>query len=252
MTDQDLTREACRVVDLGKEKGIALRVMGATAFRIHCPKYADLHSKLGRELSDLDFAAIGKQKEDVFGVIREAGYQMDRKLEFVMKMYDRFKFQSVNNGWILDVFFDKLEMCHTIDFAKRLQLDYPTLNLSDLLLEKLQIVQLTDKDVKDSSILLLEHEVGQGEPESIDCDYIARLFADDWGFYYTGTTNLRKVHEALTAIPQLKESDKSTISNRIDRLLTAVEERSKSMGWKMRAKIGPSKKWYRDVDGTPA
>ena len=75
MTDQDLTREACRVVNLGKEKGIALRVMGATAFRIHCPKYADLHSKLRRELSDLDFATIGKQKESVFGVIREAVYQ---------------------------------------------------------------------------------------------------------------------------------------------------------------------------------
>ena len=63
--------------------------MGATAFRIHCPKYADLHSKLRRELSDLDFATIGKQKESVFGVIREAVYQMDRKLQFVMNMYDR-------------------------------------------------------------------------------------------------------------------------------------------------------------------
>ena len=63
--------------------------IGATAFRIHCPKYADLHSKLGRQLSDLDFATIGKQKESVFGVIREAVYQMDRKLESVMKRYDR-------------------------------------------------------------------------------------------------------------------------------------------------------------------
>ena len=231
MKDSDLTAEACRVVDLAKAKGVTLRAMGATAFRLHCPKYADLHTRMGRELSDLDFAAMSKQKEKVVGVIHEAGYQMDRNQEFVMKMYDRFKFQSAENGWVLDVFFDKLEMCHTIDFAKRLELDYPTLTLSDLLLEKLQIVQLTEKDVKDTSILLLEHEVdGPGQPETVDSDYIAKLFSDDWGFYYTGTTNLRKVHDALPSISQLQES----------------------RGWKMRAKFGPSKKWYRDVDGTPA
>jgi hypothetical protein len=227
--------------------------MGATAFRLHCPKYADLHTRMERELSDLDFAAMSKQKEKVVGVIRDAGYQMDRNQEYVMKMYDRFKFQSAENGWVLDVFFDKLEMCHTIDFAKRLELDYPTLDLSDLLLEKLQIVQLTEKDVKDTSVLLLEHQIDpHGQPETVDSAYIANLFSNDWGFYYTGTSNLRKVRDGLAGIQQLQGSERTTIAARIDQLLQAIENTSKSMGWKIRAKVGPSKKWYRDVDGTPA
>jgi hypothetical protein len=251
LDDGELIQEARRVVDLAREKNITLRVMGATAFRIHCPKYAALHASLGRELSDLDFAAVGKQKDDVVSLIQEAGYLMDRKMEFMMRMYGRYKFQAATSSCVADVFFDMLEMCHTIDFSKRLNLDYPTLGLADLLLEKLQIVQLTEKDVKDAAVLLLEHDLGQEVPERIDADYIARLFSEDWGFYYTATTNLKKIRDAVPSLSQLQDGDRSTILNRMSGLSAAVESKPKSMGWKMRARIGPSKKWYREVDGTP-
>lgn len=225
--------------------------MGATAFRIHCRKYASLHSSLGRELSDLDFAGLSKQKDRVVKLVQEAGYVMDRKMEFMMKMYGRYKFQNAATNCVLDVFFDKLEMCHTIEFAKRLELDYPTLSLADLLLEKLQIVQLTEKDIKDASVLLLEHEVGQEAPETIDANHIARLFSDDWGFYYTATTNLQKLRGALPSLNPLQESHRAIILNRIEELLGTIEKNPKSMGWKMRARVGPSRIWYREVDGTP-
>ncbi len=252
MNDQQITEEAGKVVELGRDDKTDLRVMGATAFRIHCPKSADLHIHLGRELSDLDFAALSKQKERVVKLVQQAGYLMDRKMEFMMKMYGRYKFQSPDTNCILDVFFDKLEMCHTIDFTKRLTLDYPTLSLADLLLEKLQIVQLTEKDIKDASVLLLEHEVGKEAPETIDANYIARLFSQDWGFYYTATTNLQKIQSTLPSLNPVQAADKEVISKRVDRLVTAIESAPKSMGWKMRARVGPSKKWYREVDGTPA
>jgi hypothetical protein len=251
MNDEEISSEAKKVVDLGREINTSLRVMGATAFRIHCPKSADLHTQLGRKLSDLDFASLSKQKDHVVKLVQGAGYVMDRKMEFMMKMYGRYKFQNPETNCILDVFFDKLEMCHTIDFSKRLDLDYPTLSLADLLLEKLQIVQLTEKDVKDVSVLLLEHEVGQAAPETVDANYIARLFSDDWGFYYTATTNLQKIQTALASLNPLQAANKSIISKRVDKLIGTIENEPKSMGWKMRARIGPSKKWYREVDGTP-
>lgn len=251
MNDKEITQEAQRVVDFARQNDVTLRVMGATAFRIHCPKHAAVHSSLGRELSDLDFAGLSKQKERVVKLVQETGYPMDRKMEFMMKMYGRYKFQSAETSCVLDVFFDRLEMCHTIEFAKRLELDYPTLSLADLLLEKLQIVQLTDKDIKDACVLLLEHEVGREAPETVDANYIAQLFSDDWGFYYTATTNLEKMRDALPTLNPLQEAHKATISNRIESLSGTIEAKPKSMGWKMRARIGPSKKWYREVDGTP-
>jgi len=251
LNDKEITQEAERVVDLARQNDVTLRIMGATAFRIHCPKYAGLHSSLGRELSDLDFAGLSKQKDRVVKLVKETGYPMDRKMEFMMKMYGRYKFQNAETSCVLDVFFDRLEMCHTIEFSKRLELDYPTLSLADLLLEKLQIVQLTEKDIKDACVLLLEHEVGQEAPETVDANYIAQLFSDDWGFYYTATTNLEKIRGALPTLNPLREDHKATISNRIEGLLRAIETKPKSMGWKMRARIGPSKKWYREVDGTP-
>ncbi len=58
-------------------------------------------------------------------------------------------------GWfVVDVFFDKLLAAnHPLDFKNRLELDTPTITPTDLLLEKLQIVFPSEKDVKDSILI---------------------------------------------------------------------------------------------------
>jgi hypothetical protein len=96
---------------------------------------------------------------------------------------------------VVDVFFDKLRMSHTIDFRKRLDVDAPTISVSDLLLEKMQIVKLTEKDAKDTVIVFTEHSVNEDDNENVDSRYIANLLADDWGFYYTVTTNLKRIRD---------------------------------------------------------
>ena len=68
-----------------------------------------------------------------------------------------------------------------------------TISLADLFLEKVQIVKMGEKDAKDIAILLLEHELGDQDKGSINAEYISKLMADDWGFYYTTITNLRKL-----------------------------------------------------------
>jgi hypothetical protein len=126
--------------------------------------------------------------------------------------------------------------------------DYPTIPLAEMLLEKLQIVQLNEKDVKDVIILLREHEVGEGDKETINSRYIAKLLSEDWGFYYTATMNLNKIKSLLADYSQLVEYDKELIEDKIDRLINAIENEPKSLGWKMRAKIGTKKQWYRKVE----
>ena len=149
----------------------------------------------------------------------------------------------------VDIFFDKLNMCHVVSWEKvRLEIDSPTLSLADLMLEKLQIVHINEKDVIDVMMLLREHEVGNHDKEVVNGAYISQIMAKDWGFYYTSTSNLKNVKSHLGNYDVLSLSDREVISGRIDNLLDMIEKEPKSVGWKLRAKIGTKKQWYNDVE----
>jgi hypothetical protein len=112
----------------------------------------------------------------------------------------------------------------------------------------MQIVEINEKDLKDTFVLFLEHEVRPGDDrETIDQDYIAKVLSDDWGFYYTVTQNLEKLIRFLPNYPALGEAQRQVIRDRIAHLRNAIEARSKSVRWKLRARVGPRVKWYQDV-----
>jgi hypothetical protein len=241
--------EARRVSDEAKKNGITIRLMGATAIATHCPTYARLFIDKDRHLSDLDFMGYSKEFEKVEQTIRNLGY-VQRKLGFAVSASARGRrsiFDS-KRALTIDVFYDKLEMCHTIEFTSRLSLDDPTITLADLLLEKLQIVKINQKDIKDVIVLLREHQIGDTEIETINANYISDLLSREWGFYYTATTNLDKIKRSLSDYAVLADIDRKDISAKIDRLRDVIESKPKSMRWKMRARIGPSSKWYNEVE----
>jgi len=244
----DFLKEARRIVDSANDQGIMLRVMGATAFRIHCPRFTALHEAMGRKLSDIDFMAYSEQRDNVIDLFEKMGYAVSRDRLRLMRYYGRYIFDDPENSRYADVFFDKLEMCHTIDFRNRLEIDYPTISLTDLLLEKLQIVKINEKDIIDVIVLLMEHKVGAEERETINSNYISNILSRDWGFYYTVTLNLEKIKEVLQSYATLTDVDKSDVEKKISLLKERIEEAPKSMGWRMRAKIGPKKKWYKQVE----
>ncbi|MFO7479065.1 MAG: hypothetical protein R6X03_12155, partial [Methyloceanibacter sp.] len=66
-------------------------------------------------------------------------------------------------------------------------------------------------------------------------------------FYYTFTTNLKRVQEHFSEFPSLGEKEHGVIRSRIDDLLNAIEAAPKTLGWKMRAKIGTRRRWYQEV-----
>jgi hypothetical protein len=244
--DEIIINNAKKLIETADKKRLLLRVLGAIAFRIHCPKFGHLLSK-SRVITDIDLVAYGKQMSLIERHIIENGYEM-RPPSIISLAARRRVFYDGKNGISVDVFFDKLEMCHDIDFEGRLELDHPTIPLAEMLLEKLQIVEINEKDVKDVIILLREHEIGDKDEETINAKYIAKLLADDWGFYYTATTNLNKIKNLLDHYNELVENDKKLVESRIDNLLNIIEQKPKSLGWKMRAKIGTRKQWYRMVE----
>jgi len=243
----DFVQEALRIISEADKRGIRLRLLGATAVKFHSPKFAYLYEDMQRALTDLDLISYGRFRPLLKDFVKSLGYMADDRF-IALHGHKRQIYYDETNKRTVDIFLDKLEFCHIIDFAGRLELDNPTITLADILLEKMQIVQINEKDIKDTIIMLREHEVGEIEKETVNAKYIAKRLSDDWGFYYTVTTNLKKVKEFLPEFKALAENDRSDVASKVDKLLTYIEKESKSFGWKMRARVGPSKKWYTDVE----
>ena len=243
--DEYLVKKGLELVEEGRKRGITLRLMGAVAVRIHCPEFRDLHIRLERPLTDIDLMTLKKHKKQVEELFMDMGYDW-----YVPKWYarGRYIFVDPETKLLTDVFFDKLEMCHTIDFRGRHEVDYPTISLADIMLEKLQIVEINEKDIKDMIVLLREHDVGDSDEEMVNGRYIAKLFADDWGFWYTATTNLKKLKGFLDKYEILTDEDRRVVAERIDKLMAMIDEEPKTKKWQKRAKVGTKKIWYRKVE----
>lgn len=229
-----------------EEQGIRLRILGSLAFRLHCPENIELFEKMQRDLTDVDFAAMHDQRKAIEDYLEGLGYEMDRDIQAATEG-TRWFFWHPETGLGVDVFFDELFFCHRIPFKGRLELDSPTIPLSDLMLEKMQIVEINPKDIKDALVLLLEHPIGSGDREAIDGKYIADLLSGDWGFYYTVTTNLEKLKRLGLEYGALDDVQWQVVSERIDELEALIENEPKSRGWKLRAKVGTHKQWYQEV-----
>jgi hypothetical protein len=246
--NEHFVEEALRVVGDAEGQGIKLRILGSLAYRIHCPENLDLFAKMERDLTDIDFAAEKRQSRQIKAFLSQSGYVEDERMT-VSTEGSRYYFEHPETRLGVDVFMDELYFCHRIPFRGRLDLDQPTISTADLLLEKLQIVELNLKDITDSLILLLEHPVASSADgrEVIDGGYIAELLHDDWGFYHTVTTNLDKLGRFLPQYDAITPPQAELIRTRIDELRRLIEEKPKATRWKMRAKVGTKKKWYREV-----
>jgi hypothetical protein len=246
-----MTQEATRLVDLAEKEKIVMRLMGGCAIRFHCPTYSYLYEKLKRSApNDADFMSYGKFSSSIPNLFAKLGYDAIHEKGLVYSFYGdkRHIYESKIVPMRADVLFDKFEMCFTIDFRNRLEQSRPTISLADMLLQKLQIVKINEKDIKDTIILLREHEIGENGGERVAGKYISKILASDWGFYYTFTTNLEKVRNLLNEYHVLTEEDRENVRRKIDRLRTTIDEEPKPIRWRMRSKVGKTKKWYTDVD----
>ncbi len=243
-----------RIMKEADNRGITLRIIGAIAIRTHCPQYKYLEYDLGRMLTDIDFVAYDKDAKRIRQLFVDLDYREDPAIKAMMsgmgmgKMSKRLIFYEDSLGIHSDVFMDELKFCHVIDFRKRLEIDHPTVPLADMLLSKLQIVKINEKDIIDSLVLLREHEVGPSDEDTINADYIANLFAGDWGFWRTATENLEKIKSFARSYDKLTDEDKKDVEAKVDKLLNRIEKEPKSMKWKMRNKVGDKKQWYEEVE----
>ena len=247
----DFVNEAIQIVEKARQNGLTLRVLGATAFRIHCPDHVHVHVSMGRDITDIDFAAYSKEGEKLEKFLAKDHFQSERQVASLTPglFAGRHIYENPETGLHVDIFEDELNMCHIVNFRNRLNLDSPTITLADLSLEKFQIVTLNEKDIRDMLMLFASHPVGDIEHETINGKYIASILSKDWGFYYTTTTNLAKIRKGLERYKDLfTTQDNQNINERITVLEKMIEAAPKSLTWKARAAIGTRVQWYNDVE----
>jgi hypothetical protein len=239
--------ELKRILKAADESKIMLRVIGSLAFQMHCPEFGYLQAAMGRAYTDIDFAAYNKQTKQIQELMKALGYKENLEV-FIVSEGERAIYEKPQAGLHLDVFYEKLDFCHTIYWAGRLEVDSPTIPLAELLLEKMQIVQINEKDIIDTIMLLLEHSLGDNDKEVINIKRIAEICGNDWGFWRTVTMNLEKVRVLAQGYSQLTVEQKSHVESQVNEAMARIEKEPKSLAWRLRARVGDRVKWYKEVD----
>ncbi len=232
---RDIVDEARRVLAAAAEDDVLVRLLGGVAVRLRSNA---LPVALEREYKDLDFVTTRKASGDVQKLLRELGYAPHTAFN-TMNSKERLLFFDDAHGRQVDVFVGSFRMCHEIPFEGRLGVDAGTVPLAELLLTKLQIIELNEKDIRDAVALLHEHEVTDDDA-GLSGRRVAELCAADWGLWRTITRNLDSVGRHLDAY----EVDREVVAGRLRDLQERIEAAEKSRGWRLRARVGERKRWY--------
>lgn len=242
--EADIVAEARRLIDEAEQRGVPVRAIGGVAVSLHA---ADgVHPALRRPYRDIDLVTSRKAGRDTLRLLTDLGYEANERFN-AMNGGKRLLVYDLENGRQLDVFVGEFEMCHRLPIADRLHVDSHTVPLAELLLTKLQVVRVNEKDVQDICAILVEHEISEGDQDTVNADHVAKLLAADWGLWRTtkGTIEATKGH--LSTLP-LDEEEKRMIDGRLDELWERIEAEPKSLRWKGRSKVGERAAWYQEPE----
>ena len=240
----DPAEEAKKIIDEAEKINVTLRLLGGLAIRFHCHGQ---HSSHIRTYHDTDFFGLRSQRSQIESLFKKLGYISNPRFNYIhghkrLEFYDKLHSRNV------DVFLDRFEMEHELDFKCRVNLDRYTIPLTDLFLTKTQVVKVNEKDLKDMVAILEDHEASyKSDNETIDLNYISKLCSEDWGLQKSVMVNL-DILESFVTGHKLVVRDEAAVMKKINDIREAVTQRPKSLRWKMRAKIGERMRWYKEVE----
>lgn len=245
---EDVVAEGERLIGRAAADGVPLRLLGGVGMRLRAP--GELAPAFQRRYADLDFVTTKKGVGATTALFREDGYEPQVAFN-ALHGGERLLFFDLDHDRQVDVFVGSFSMCHKIPLDGRIEVDPVSIPLAELLLTKLQVVQLNEKDVRDALALLHDHEVGEGDGDMVNAPRVATLCASDWGLWRTITQNLVACRIFADAYDM---PERALLDERLDALLGRIEDEPKSRSWKLRAKIGDRKRWYdlpEEVAGGP-
>jgi len=236
---EDIVSEGQRLLGMASQQGVPLRLLGGIAVRMKAPS---VPPSLDRAYKDIDFAVTKKAGGAADKLLKDAGYEPHVAFN-AMHAKERGLYYDEGNGRQVDLFIQSFRMCHEIPLGDRLQVESDTVPLAELMLTKLQIIEVNEKDIRDTVLLFHGHPIADHDDAAVNGAHIAKLCADDWGLWRTITANLDRCRSHV-ADYELPAEDRERIEGRFDELLQRIEDEPKSRGWRRRAKVGDKKRWY--------
>lgn len=242
----ELVDEARAIMAEVQARNLRACLIGGIAIRVLIGDSMPL--AFARSFADIDILARRADAKGLGEVLTTRGWVP--ALEFnALNGARRLLFHRADGEDHIDVFVDSFAMCHTLPLTDGMTDSAPTLAATELMMTKLQIVELTEKDRSDLYALLASCPIASGRSVTVDPERIAGLTARDWGLHHTFELNLHRLLEPshMAAVPG---DDHDSVRASIVTLLTAIDEAPKSRAWKLRARIGERKRWYEEPEET--
>jgi hypothetical protein len=237
----DVAEEGRRLAVAAREQGLTLRLLGGVAIWCICPSARV--PPLSRAYGDADFIGESGERKRITAFMEAQGYEADRMFN-ALHGASRLNFHDPNRGRPIDVLLDRFTMAHELELRGSVSADGLTVAPADLLMTKLQVVSLNDKDVRDVLALLVDHDLADGD---IELGRILEATTNDWGLEHT-------FHRSLATVLQmapgsgLSPEQLEAVRTRVTRLSEALHAAPKGRRWKMRARVGERVKWYEEPE----
>lgn len=264
--EAEFCAQSVELVRRAQDLQLPLRILGAMGVYIHSshrPEVLVRYRALerlgpGRPMfTDLDVVGYGDRQKETARFFQDT---MKFTADFHVNALfagRRNVFRHPDGLFDVDVFYDLLSFSHEVRFhdsvdGERLELDFPTISLADLVLEKLQIHRINRKDLVDLFVLLSAHDVASGPaPDQVDGGHIARVLSADWGFEYDARSNLQKLHglsDHAVSEGRATATERDRVEASVRGLLQIIDHEPKTREWRKRAKKGTTKPWFNEVD----
>ena len=235
--EADVVAEGVRILSAAREQAVPLRLLGGVAVRLRARN--GLPPALQRTYGDLDFVTARRASGPVQKLFRDLGYEPHVSFN-ALNSKERLLFFDTEHDRQVDVFVGSFRMSHEVPLEGRLELDETSIPLAELLLTKLQVIELNEKDVRDAIALLHGRELGDEDGETVNARRIAELCSQDWGLWRTITRNLETCRQRAGAYGD----DLAGVAEQFAALEERIDAEPKSRAWRLRAKIGERKRWY--------
>jgi hypothetical protein len=259
-----LLGEGRRLVEAVAHAGLTLRLTGGMAVRYYAVdrRFAD------RVHTDIDFVGLKREARALIALLGSLGYQENSAVSLATgncqlqlcrprramasSCSSAVQFLPVTPPDHIDVFLDAMALDHTLPMRDRLALDRYAISPADLLLSKLQVGNLAEKDVHDVIALCKDLPVESGDwPRVLNLRYLAEICADDWGLYTDVLANDEKVLAVLDGY-QLSDQETQGVRTALQLARQMILDEPKSALFLLRARVGRRVPWRREVEETDA
>lgn len=242
ISHQDVS-EAERILQRANDNHVTLRLVGGLAIREHCSEIAFCD----RRYADIDVVGLSNQVIEIVKTFEELGYIEKRNMT-ISTGGTRLLFEKLDSDDHVDVFLDNINIEHMIDLRNRLAIEERTVSVSDLLLVKLAISRLNEKDFRDMFTLLKDLKAGHDDTAgTINIEYIATLCSSKWGLYQDILMNIGRCLDFVNQY-DFQPDEQAKIHDTLEQLRAKILSTPKTTRWRLRALIGTRLPWRREIE----